>query len=310
MIWLIPPLFGEGYNSIKFLSSLNAEAIFKNSALSIHLFSKPVLYLLVLSVILLKPIATAFTVGSGGNGGNFAPSLFMGAFVGFLFSSLITELGIPLPISNFTLVAMAGILSGVFHAPLTGIFIIAEITGGYELIIPLMIVSALSYAVSIYFMPMSIDLLKLSDKEKIVTTNMDSYLLSNIDLLQFVEDDFSEVSYEASLKKLVESIAVSKRNIFPVLDANSGLRGLISIDDIREIMFKQDLYDKTTVKELMRRPVYVITEKDDIRSVMKLFDESHLWNIPVVFNGVYKGFISKSTILEKYREVLIKSSLD
>lgn len=310
MIWLIPPLFGEGYNSIKLLSNLNAEAVFKNSALSPDFFSKPVLYLLVLCVILLKPVATAFTVGSGGNGGNFAPSLFMGAFVGFLFSSLMTEIGIPLPISNFTLVAMAGILSGVFHAPLTGIFIIAEITGGYELIIPLMIVSALSYAVSIYFMPMSIDLLKLSDKEKIVTTNMDSYLLSNIDLLQFVEDDFSEVSHEASLKKLVESIAVSKRNIFPVLDANSGLRGLISIDDIREIMFKQDLYEKTTVKELMRRPVYVITEKDDIRSVMKLFDESHLWNIPVVFNGIYKGFISKSTILEKYREVLIKSSLD
>lgn len=310
MIWLIPPLFGEGYNSIKLISNLNAEAIFKNSALSISFFSKPVLYLLLLCVILLKPFATAFTLGSGGNGGNFAPSLFMGAFVGFLFSSLMTELGIPLPISNFTLVAMAGILSGVFHAPLTGIFIIAEITGGYELIIPLMIVSALSYAVSIYFMPMSIDLIKLSDKEKIVTTNMDSYLLSNIDLLQFVEDDFSEVRHEASLKELVESISVSKRNIFPILDSNSGLRGLVSIDDIREIMFKQDLYDKTTVKELMRRPVYVITEKDDIRSVMKLFDESHLWNIPVVFNGVYKGFISKSTILEKYREVLIKSSLD
>jgi CIC family chloride channel protein len=310
MVWLIPPLFGEGYNSIKLLSNLNAGAIFKNSALAFIPFSKPFIYLLLLCVILLKPLATGFTVGSGGNGGNFAPSLFMGAFVGYLFSSIITDLGIPLPISNFTLVAMAGILSGVFHAPLTGIFIIAEITGGYELIIPLMIVSALSYAVSIYFMPMSIDMQKLSEKEKIVTTNMDSYLLSNIDLEQFVENDFSEVKYDATLRGLVEFVAVSKRNIFPVIDKNSILKGLITVDDIREVMFKQDLYDKITVKELMRRTTYVITEKDDIRSAMKLFDESHLWNIPVVIDGMYKGFISKSTILEKYREVLIKSSLD
>jgi CIC family chloride channel protein len=310
LIWFVPPLFGEGYNSIKLLSNLNAESVFKNSALSIKVFSKPVLYLLLLLVILSKPLATAFTVGSGGNGGNFAPALFMGAFVGFLFSSVITDLGLPLPISNFTLVAMAGILSGIFHAPLTGIFIIAEVTGGYELIIPLMIVSALSYAVSKYFMPMSIDMQKLSEKEKIFTTNTDSYVLSNIDLVQFVENDFAEVKYDATLRGLVEHVAVSKRNIFPVLDNKSNLRGLITIDDIRDMMFKQELYDKITVKELMRRPAYVITQKDDIQSAMKMFDESHLWNIPVVMNGVYKGFISKSTILEKYREVLIESSIE
>lgn len=310
LIWLIPPLFGEGYNSIKLLASFQPEQIFHNSALSFIRFSKPVLYLSLICVVLLKPVATAFTLGGGGNGGNFAPSLFVGAFVGFLFASLITDLGFPLPISNFTLVAMAGILSGIFHAPLTGIFLIAEVTGGYELIIPLMIVSALSYAVSLYFMPMSIDMQKLVEKEKIVTTNMDSYLLSNIDLGQFVESDFSEVKYEAGLRDLVEHIAVSKRNIFPVVDENAALRGLITVDDIREVMFKQELYDKLTIKELMRRPSYILTEKDDIRSAMKMFDESHLWNIPVVMNGVYKGFISKSTILEKYREVLIKSSLD
>lgn len=310
MIWLLPPLFGEGYNSIKQLSNLNAEAVFKNSAIPIHVFSKPVIYLLVLAAILLKPIATGFTVGSGGNGGNFAPALFMGAFIGFLFSSLITDLGIPLPISNFTLVAMAGILSGVFHAPLTGIFLIAEVTGGYELIIPLMIVSAMSYAVSIYFMPMSIDMLKLAEKEKIVKTTTDSYLLSNISLDQFVEDDFSRIQEDFKLKQLVDVIAISRRNIYPVLDKNDVLKGLITIDDIREMMFKSEMYDKVNVKELMRRPSYVIKETDDIRSVMKMFDESHLWNIPVVKNGIYKGFISKSTILEKYREVLIQSSLD
>jgi len=310
LVLFVPPLFGEGYLSIKLLSDINPGFIFKNSILPLASVSKPVLYIFLLLVIILKPIATGLTLGSGGNGGNFAPSLFVGAFLGFLFSSVMTDLGIPLPVSNFTIVAMAGILSGIFHAPLTGIFLIAEITGGYELIIPLMIVSALSYAVSKYFMPLSIDMLKLSDKEKIVTTNTDSYLLSNINLAQFVEEDFSEVMNDMNLRGLVEAIALSKRNIFPVVDKEGGLKGLITIDDIRDIMFKQDLYDKVTVKELMRRPNYLITEKDDISSAMKLFDESHLWNIPVVFNGKYKGFISKSTILEKYREVLIQSSIE
>lgn len=310
LILLIPPLLGEGYSSIKLLSNLDAETAFRNSVLPVSGISKPLLYLILVMAVILKPIATGLTVGAGGNGGNFAPSLFMGAFVGFLFSSILTDLGIRLPISNFTLVGMAGILSGIFHAPLTGIFLIAEITGGYELIIPLMMVSALSYAVSKSFMPLSIDMLKLSEKEKIVTTNTDSYLLSNINLTDFVESDFSEVPHGVKLRNLVEFIALSKRNIFPVVDKDQRLKGLITIDDIRDIMFKQDLYDKMSVNELMRRPAYLITEKDDIRSAMKLFDESHLWNIPVVMNGVYKGFISKSTILEKYREVLIQSSIE
>ncbi|MDI1354634.1 MAG: chloride channel protein [bacterium] len=311
LILLFPPLFGEGYMSIKQLADLHVVDVFRNSPLAVLGFSKPVIYLLLLLVIFLKPVATGFTLGSGGNGGNFAPSLFMGAFVGFLFSSLINELGLShLPVSNFALVAMAGLLSGIFHAPLTGIFIIAEITGGYELIIPLMIVSALSYAVSKYFMPLSIDGLKLMQKERIYTTNTDSYLLSNIDLTEFVETGFSEVPEEADLGAIVDAVSVSKRNLFPVLDKELRLKGLITIDDIRDIMFKQELYRKVTVKEVMRRPDYIITAKDDIRTAMKLFDESHLWNIPVVIDGKYRGFISKSTILEKYREVLITTSLE
>jgi CIC family chloride channel protein len=311
IIALLPPLLGEGYYSIRDLSDLHVEKLFTYSVIGMQHIPRPVIYVLLLLVILFKPVAAGLTLGSGGNGGNFAPSLFMGAFVGFLFSSLITDLGIfPLPISNFTLVAMAGILSGIFHAPLTGIFLIAEITGGYELIIPLMIVSAISYAVSKYFMPLSIDMTKLAKKEKIVVTDTDSYLLSNIDLAQFVENDFTEVPYDGTLRKLVEHISVSKRNLFPVVDKESRLRGIITVDDIRDIMFKQELYDKVYVSELMRIPAYIITARDDIRSAMKLFDESHLWNIPVVFNGVYKGFISKSTILEKYREVLINSTIE
>ena len=173
-----------------------------------------------------------------------------------------------------------------------------------------MIVSALSYAVSKYFMPLSIDMQKLSEKEKIVTTNTDSYLLSNISIPEFVERDFTEVPKNIKLRKLVELITSSKRNIFPVVNDEGNLKGLITIDDIRDVMFKQELYDKISVKELMHPTRYIITEKDDISSAMKLFDESHLWNIPVVFDGKYQGFISKSTVLEKYRNILIQSSIE
>ncbi|MGZ3931117.1 MAG: CBS domain-containing protein, partial [Bacteroidia bacterium] len=180
----------------------------------------------------------------------------------------------------------------------------------YELIIPLMIVSALSYAVSKYFMPLSIDLQKLAEKEKILATDTDSYLLSNIDISGLIENDFSEVRDDSKLRKLVEVISISKRNTFPVLDKERHLAGIINIADIREIMFKQEFYDKLSVKELMKTANYVITETDNIISIMKLFDESNLWNIPVVFEGSYKGFISKSSILEKYREVLVYSSVE
>ena len=311
MILFFPPLFGEGYANIIQLSSLQAQEVFSNTIFPIKHFSPALLYLLLFLVLLIKPVATAVTIGGGGNGGNFAPSLFMGAFVGFLFASLLSELNIvQLPISNFTLVAMAGVLSGVFHAPLTGIFIIAEITGGYELVIPLMIVSALSYAVSKYFMPLSIDFTKLSEKEKILRTSTDEYLLSNLSLIDLVETDFIEVQTGDTLRQLIEKMAVSKRNIFPVLDAEAKLQGLVTVDDVRDIMFKQEVYDKLTMQQLMHLPACIITQKDDIRSAMKLFDESHLWNIPVVMDGKYLGFISKSSILEKYREALIQSSLD
>jgi len=311
LIILFPPLMGEGYSTIKLLSNLQTKEVFENSLFKSLIDQKFWLYSLLIFVLIFKPMAAGFTLGGGGNGGNFAPSLFMGAILGFLFSSLVNETRITeLPVSNFALVAMAGILSGVFHAPLTGIFLIAEITGGYELIIPLMIVSAMSYAVSKAFMPQSMDMQKLQEKEKIVTTSTDDYLLSSFKLDSLIEQDFSPVSINASLGALVKVVSASKRNIFPVLDNNLNLKGLITIDDIREVMFKQEMYEKISVRELMRQTGQVITENDDIRTALKLFDESHLWNIPVVFEQQYMGFISKSTILEKYRETLLKSSIE
>ena len=309
LILLFPPLFGEGYHSIKTLAGESPLLIMQNSLLGKGI-SRPIFLLAILFIILLKPFATGMTLGGGGNGGNFAPSLFSGALLGYLFSEFISLTDIvALPVANFTLVAMAGLLSGVFHAPLTGIFLIAEITGGYELIIPLMIVSAISFGVARYFMPLSIDYKKLAEKEQIVATDTDSYLLSNIRLKGFLETDFSEVAYDSYLREMVKIVSSSRRNIFPVLDREGHLKGLITIDDIREIMFKQELYDKVKVKDLVHPAAIILTEKDDIQTAMKLFDQTHLWNLPVVYGGVYKGFISKSTILEKYRETLINSSV-
>ena len=309
LILLFPPLFGEGYHSIKTLAGESPLQIMQNSLLGKGI-TLPFFLISILFIIILKPFATGMTLGGGGNGGNFAPSLFSGALLGYLFSESISLTGvIQLPVANFTLVAMAGLLSGVFHAPLTGIFLIAEITGGYELIIPLMIVSAISYGVARYFMPLSIDYKKLAEKEHIVATDTDSYLLSNIRLKGFLETDFSEVGYDSTLREMVNIVSTSRRNIFPVLDREGHLKGLITIDDIREIMFKQELYDVIKVKDLVHPATIILTEKDDIQTAMKVFDQTHLWNIPVVYGGLYKGFISKSTILERYRASLINSSV-
>ncbi|MBS1635652.1 MAG: chloride channel protein [Bacteroidetes bacterium] len=306
LILFFPALYGEGYAGIKALAEQNIQKVFSTGILGEH---STLLGILVLSVaiLFLKPIAVACTIGAGGNGGNFAPSLFMGAFLGFAFSTVLRELGIcDLPVSNFTIVAMAGILSGIFHAPLTGIFLIAEITGGYELIIPLMIVSALSYAISKYFMPLNLDMKKLAEKDKIITTDTDSFILSKIDLKGMIENDFIPVQQTATLGDLVKIISSSNRNIYPVLDKDNHLRGIVQLDMIRELIFKQEMYEKLKVKELMRKPLAIIDENDTPHSIMKKFDASQLWNLPVVRHGEYIGFISKSGMLEQYREDLLK----
>jgi len=311
LIFLFPPLFGEGYDSIKALADLDLEKLTGNSPLKPFLSTDWFLLAFLAIIFFTKAIATGLTLGTGGNGGNFAPSLFIGSLVGFLFSTVINKLGIDdLPVSNFTIVAMAGILSGIFHAPLTGIFLIAEITGGYELIIPLMIVSALSYTISKYFRPLSIDMKKLAEKDNIVVSDTDSYLLSRIDIEKMIETDFIPVNINQNLGDLIKIIATSRRNSFPVLDSDENLKGIIQIEHIREVMFKNELYGKVTVKELMRKSKEEIHTKDSIQAIMKKFEESQLWNLPVTENGRYIGFISKSSLLEQYRENLVKNIIE
>lgn len=308
LILFFPSLFGEGYESIKALSSLRPEKIFEHSILSNLITNKWWLILFILLAMFFKTIAVAFTIGGGGNGGNFAPSLFVGAYLGFAFASVINLLGIAdAPVSNFTIVAMAGILSGVFHAPLTGIFLIAEITGGYELMIPLMIVSAISFMIVKYFEPYSMDIKRLAKKGYVFTADKDRNILTSLKTSKVVETDFQTISPDATLGQLVEVVAHSRRNIFPVV-ANEILVGIILLDNIREIMFKHEMYDKMLVNQLMQPLPATIAPDEDMGSVMKKFDETGAWNLPVVNEGRYVGFISKSSIFTQYRSRLIKSA--
>lgn len=306
VVAIFPSLFGEGYASIKNLAEMRPELIFKDSILSGWLTSPTSITLLILFTMFLKAFAVGITLGSGGNGGNFAPSLFVGAYLGFLFGYVLKLIGFEsIPVGNFTLVAMAGILSGVFHAPLTGIFLIAEITGGYELIIPLMIVSSLSFVFVKYFHPESTEIKKLKERGAILSEDRDITILGKIDVEPLIEKNFTEIAPADSLRSIVESVKHSKRNTFPVVDKKGGLSGLIFLDDIREEMFDQALYDKIHAKELMHKRVTKIVNTEDIFMVMKKFEESGQWSLPVVgIHNNYLGFISKSNILSRYRDEL------
>ncbi len=303
-----PSLFGEGYESIKHLAEFRPELIYKNSLLSSFLTTPFLIFLFLSFTLLFKAVAVGATLGSGGNGGNFAPSLFVGAYLGFTLAMILRLMGFEdVPVGNLTLVAMAGILCGVFHAPLTGIFLIAEITGGYELIIPLMIVSSISYVVVKYFHPESLDIKKLRKKGTIISEDKDISILGKIEVESLIETNFSEIKPEDTLRMIVDAIKHSKRNTYPVVDKNKLLKGIIFLDDIKEEIFNTGMYDTTLAIELMRKPADVIHLRDDIFSIMKKFEESGQWNLPVTNEGAYIGFLSKSSILTKYRNELLTS---
>ncbi|MCC6690488.1 MAG: chloride channel protein [Bacteroidia bacterium] len=310
LIFLFPPLFGEGYSSIMTLSEKKTSELMANSLFADYSTNEWVVLFFIGAAMLIKVVATSVTINSGGNGGNFAPSLFVGAFLGYFFARLITLLGIThLPEGNFTIVAMSGILSGIFHAPLTAIFLIVEITGGYELMIPLMIVSALSFTVVKYFEPYSMDVKKLAKKGHVLTYNKDKSILASLKISTIIETDFHKVSPETKLGELIEVVAHSKRNIFPVVNETNQLLGIILLDNIREVMFKTELYDNVFAKELMRQPATTVTSDEPMHAVMRKFDETGAWNLPVIDHNQYIGFISKSSIFSKYRKVLIKSNI-
>jgi chloride channel protein, CIC family len=309
ILLLFPPLFGEGYETIKQLADLRPGGLFENSILYSFIHTDAFHLLLLGLLIFIKPLAAAITIGSGGNGGNFAPSLFVGAYVGFVFARAVNLMGFSsIPESNFTIVAMAGILSGIFYAPLTAIFLIAEITGGYELMIPLMIVSALSMTVTHIFDPLSMDSRKLSAMLRGSIETRDKYLLSKLDVTELIETNFSTVRPDDSLEALIKAIAQSSRNIFPVIDDDKKLLGIVHLDKIRSVIFGSAHDPSTTVRDLMTAPSAVVEATENLHQVLLKFEDTKAWNLPVVDRGRYSGFLSKSSILTRYRNELMDSA--
>ena len=312
LIFLFPPLYGEGYDTINLLlngSSLEEwETVMNNSFF--YGYSKLLLPYLIL-IVLLKVFASSATNGGGGCGGIFAPSLYLGCIVGFVFSNFIKDFSfIPeLTEKNFALLGMAGIMSGVMHAPLTGVFLIAELTGGYDLFLPLMIISVSSYLTILVFEPHSIYSMRLAKKGQLITHHKDKAVLTLMKVENVVETDFVSVRPEMDLGELVKAIANSHRNIFPVLNEKQELLGVVLLDDIRKIMFRQELYHRFTVQGLMTEVPGCLTITDSMEKVMNVFDDTKAWNLPVVDEeNRYIGFVSKSKIFNSYRRVLVHFS--
>jgi len=305
LIFFFPPLYGEGYDFINELLNGNKILIFSSSIFKGYINNTSIFIVYFLLIVFFKVIAMAITTGSGGIGGVFAPTLYIGAFLGCIYVSVLSIFNINLPERNFILAGMAGLMSGVMHAPMTAIFLIVEITGSYNLIIPLIATSVFSFITIYKFEPHSIYARNLAKKNLLITHHKDRSVLSLINVKDIIETDFSKVSPDLTLGEFVKVIAKSKRNIFPVVDEMGYLIGVILMDNIRHIMFNQSLYNKIYVRDIMNIPEAVVSPEDSLEEVLKLFDQYNIWNIPVVENGKYIGFLSKSRIFTIYRKNLL-----
>jgi chloride channel protein, CIC family len=304
--FVLPPLFGEGYASV----SLVADGSFSNFEDNTTLFTKLGdnwgLIAFTALIFLIKPIAAGITIGSGGNGGNFAPSLFTGAYLGFFFSKLVNSSPwIKIPAGNFSLVGMAGVLSGVMYCPLTAIFLIAEITNGYGLFIPLMIVSSISYFIVKSYEPFSMETKKLAMEGQIFTQKKEKNILTSISLDDMLQESYETISIDKNLAQLVEIIKRSEKNIFAVTGKHEKFAGIIELNDIKQKLFNPALFDKVTIKSLIKKPPAVLLNTQDMHAVMEQFDITQSWYLPVLDKErKFIGFISKTKLFNKYREIL------
>ncbi|MBI9057543.1 MAG: chloride channel protein [Labilibaculum sp.] len=309
LIFLFPPLYGEGYNTIQALLDGNHTHLVNNS---IFYFLKDNYWLLlgyVVLILVFKVVASTVTTGSGGVGGIFAPSLFLGGVSGFLVARVLNGFNfVKLSESNFTLIGMAGMMAGVMHAPLTAIFLIVEITGGYALFIPIMITATIAYLTIMYFEPHSIYTKRLAKRGELITHNKDKAILTLMKLGKVIETDLKRVDPNATLGELVKKISQSQRNIFPVVDEDEKLLGIVLLDDIRNIMFNPEMYDDTYVHDLMIMPPAILDANAPMDKVMRRFEETGAWNLPVVQDDKYLGFVSKAKIFNVYRRVLVHYS--
>lgn len=304
VIFFIPSLYGEGYEVINASLRGDFTGLFQGtffSGLEDRIFG---LLLVLLLVLLFKVAATSLTFGSGGVGGVFAPSLYTGAITGLLYSRFLGLLGIEMSASSLALVGMAGMIAGVIHAPLTAIFLIAELTGGYDLFMPLMIVSTISYATSKIFVSNSVYTLQLAKRGELMTHHKDKAVLMQLQVHELIETDFNILHPNEKMAKLINTIKFAHRNIFPVVEEDGTFRGIVKLDDIRHIMFNSEMYDSVYVRDLMFMPQYVIFSTDSMEEVARKFQESGRYNIAVLEHGKYLGFISRAKLFSAYRKLL------
>ena len=311
IVYFIPPLFGEGFQTINNLLEKNVGDVFNQNFFNIEADNNWIIILFLIGLVLFKVVATSITFGAGGVGGVFAPTLFTGSVTGFVFALFFNTINITdhnLSLSNFAMVGMAGLMAGVLHAPLTAIFLIAEITGGHDLFIPLMITAAISFLITKKYIPFNIYASELAKKGELITHDKDKNVLMLMDIDAVIETNFISLKPEMKLGYIVnEAVAKSSRNNFPVVNENNEFLGVLLLDNIRGIMFNQSLYDTALVRDLMHNPAEIIFyEKDSMGVVMNKFKYSGAWNLPVIKDGKYMGFISKSRLLTVYRRKLVE----
>ncbi len=305
LIFFFPALYGEGYEAVNAALHGDISVLFNNSPFYALQDNIWFIFLLLLLIIFFKTIATTLTFAAGGIGGIFAPTLFTGVFTGLFFAKLFNYFDIgQVSEANFALVGMGGLIAGVLHAPLTGIFLIAEITSGYELFVPLMITATISFATTKLFTANSVYTHQLAKRGELLTHDKDRTVLSMMRVDKLIETNFTTISPDSKLRDVVDIISRSSRNIFPVVDEERNFKGIIRLDDIRDIMFKPELYDKTGVKQLMIMPVVLVDPDDSMEVVAKKFQLTGKFNLTVVKNGKYLGFVSRAKVFSRYRHIL------
>ncbi len=305
LIFLFPSLYGEGYDAVNACLQGDYSPLFNNSLFYGLKDEIIMVFVLFLMILFLKAIATSVTFGAGGIGGIFAPTLFMGAYTGLFFTTFLKYLGIGhLNASNFALVGMGGLIAGVLHAPLTAVFLIAEITSGYQLFVPLMVTATISYATIRIFVKNSVYTHQLARRGELITHHKDKAILSMMKVDKLIEKDFKTVSPEAKLGDLVKVIASSTRNIYPVTEPDGTFCGIVVLDDIRNIMFKPELYNERTVKSMMFMPGTSVDPDESMEDVARKFQETRNYNLPVIRDGKYIGFISRANVFSEYRKLL------
>lgn len=309
MLYFIPPLYGEGFGFINNLLEGNHTAALGTTPFDAYIDNIWVVIALLFGLTVFKAIAMTTTFAAGGAGGIFIPTMVMGSALGNVVAKVINNLGLGFAVSesNFTLIGMAGLIAGVLHAPLTAIFLIAEITGGYELFVPLMITATISYLITKNTIDHTIYTRELAEQGALLTHDKDENVLTLMQLKDVIEQNFKTVRPNMFLGDMLhESVSKSARNIFPVIDEEEALVGIILLDDIREFMFDTSLYKTTTVETFMHAaPAYIFYETDTMQKVMRKFQDSGAWNLPVIKDGKYYGFVSKSKLLTAYRRELI-----